>query len=72
MTILENVILEQLPGAEEVRIEGDYAFVLVGDVERRYALSREAKRLVLLEREGRFLDIPLGEVTLLSPGDEEE
>lgn len=70
MAILENAILEQMPGADDVYIEGEYAYVKSGETVTRYLLSKEARRLVLLEREGRPLDIQPGEVTLLVPGED--
>lgn len=70
--ILEAAILEQVPKAEAVHVEGEHAFVKSGETVSRYLLSPEAKRIGLLEREGRPLDIRTGEVTLLMPTEGEQ
>lgn len=69
--ILESAILEQMPGAEAVHLEGEHVYVKFGTKVVRYLLSPEAERIALLDREGRPLDIHPGEVALLIPADEE-
>lgn len=65
--ILEAAILDAISGATKVYVEGEHVFVEENGAVVRYLLSPEAQRIVLLEREGRPLDIRLGEVTLLVP-----
>lgn len=55
--ILKSAILKQVPGAEIVHCEVEHVFVLVGETVTGYRLSPEARRIALLEREGRPLDI---------------
>ena len=64
--LLERLIVEQVPGALRAHVDEEFAYVeMEGGTVVRYRLSPEAKRVALLDREGRPLDIPLGEVDLL-------
>ena len=69
--ILETAILQTISGARCAHVEGEYVYVEddTGQI-TRYHLSPLAKRIALLEDDGRHVDIQSAEVNLLTSAED--